>query len=146
MHACLERSGRWGPCRQGQLAAFEQRWRREEDCALAQRLVISDTAQLKWNEVEWLAARRVLTWMRLVRAGAVHRARSQNPAWRAARAAWRERRYYHALPHASIPGERHERVATWTQSRRDQQQRGKTVPRLACFGIVKFVARCHETK
>ena len=103
-------------------AAFEQRWRREEDCALAQRLVISDTAQLKWNEVEWLAARRVLTWMRLVRAGAVHRARSQNPAWRAARAAWRERRYYHALPHASMPGERHERVATWTQSRRDQQQ------------------------
>ena len=103
-------------------AAFEQRWRREEDCALAQRLVISDTAQLKWNEVEWLAARRVLTWMRLVRAGAVHRARSQNPAWRAARAAWRERRYYHALPHASMPGERHERVATWRQRRRDQQQ------------------------
>ena len=51
--------------------AFEQRWRREEEggrrtvclsvCALAQRLVISDTAQHKWSEVEWLAARRVLT-------------------------------------------------------------------------------------
>ena len=38
------------------------------------------------------------------------------------RAAWRERRYYHALPHASMPGERHERVAAWTQRRRDQQQ------------------------
>ena len=81
-------------------AAFEQRWRREEDCALARRLVIGSAAQQRWGEAEWLAARRVLTWMRLVRAGAVHRARSQNPAWRAARANWRERRYYHALPHA----------------------------------------------
>ena len=105
-------------------AAFEQRWRREEDCALAQRLVISDKAQHTWNGVEWLAARRVLTWMRLVRAGAVHRARSQSPAWRAARAAWRERRYYHALPHATGPDLRHERLAVRTAQRTAVAERG----------------------
>ena len=103
-------------------AAFEQRWRREEDCALARRLVIGSAAQQRWGEAEWLAARRVLTWMRLVRAGAVHRARSQNPAWRAARANWRERRYYHALPHACVPGEHHARMVARAQHRSEQLQ------------------------
>lgn len=103
-------------------AAFEQRWRRGEDCVLAQRLVIGKAAARRWGEVEWLPARRVLTWMRLVRAGAVHRARSHNPVWRAARAAWRERRYYHPLQHACVPGDRHARVQGWTQHRSEQQQ------------------------
>ena len=58
-------------------AKFAQQWRRGEDCALARRLRISERALQRWGEVEWLAARRVLTWMRLVRAGAVHRERER---------------------------------------------------------------------
>ena len=59
-------------------AKFAQQGRREEDCALARRLRISERALQRWGEVEWLAARRVLTWMRLVRAGAVHRKRARH--------------------------------------------------------------------
>ena len=81
-------------------AKFAQQWRRGEDCALARRLHISDRAMQQWGEVEWLAARRVLTWMRLVRAGAVHRKRTRCADWQTARARWRMQRYYHSLPHA----------------------------------------------
>ena len=66
-------------------AAFDQRWARGEDCALARRVRITEAALRKWGEVEWLVARRVLTWQRLVRAGAVHRKRRRNSAWLAAR-------------------------------------------------------------
>ena len=106
-------------------AKFAQQWRRGEDCALARRLHISARAVRQWGEVEWLAARRVLTWMRLVRAGEVRRKRARRAAWQAARAQWRMRRHYHGLPHAAHVVEtagRDARAAQRPQRRAEQQR------------------------
>ena len=104
-------------------AAFDQRWERGEDCALAQRARISAEALRKWGEVEWLAARRVLTWQRLVRAGAVHRKRRRNPTWRAKREEEHRRAWYSCLPHAQghESRARDEQVARWQRGRAQQQ-------------------------
>ena len=108
-------------------AEFDQRWARGEDCALARRVRIREAALRKWGEVEWLAARRVLTWQRLVRAGSVHRKRRRNPAWRAAREAEHRRAWYSCLPHAQghESHEHDEQVARWQRSREQQQQAQK---------------------
>ena len=74
-------------------------------------------------------ARRVLTWQRLVRAGAVHRKRRRNPAWRAAREAERGRAcaWYNAS--RTRAGARDEEdiaaLASWIESAGTRtQQRG----------------------
>ena len=105
-------------------AAFDQRWARGEDCALARRLRIGEGALRKWGEVEWLAVRRLLTWQRLVRAGHVHRMRRRSPAWQAAREAAHRSAWYSCLPHAQghDTHEHDEQVAQWRRAREQQQQ------------------------
>ena len=82
-------------------ARFDQNWRRGDDCALARRLVINERALKQWGEVEWHPARFVMTWMRTVRAGAVHRLRAASPVWQRARTQWRRHWRYHGMPNAA---------------------------------------------
>ena len=62
-------------------ARWEMLWRRGVDCQLSRRLNITQAALARWDE-EWHPARRLLTWMRLVRAGSVRRARVRSSTWR----------------------------------------------------------------
>ena len=80
-------------------AKWEMAWRRGVTCQLSRRLHISQAALTRWDE-EWHPARRLLTWMRLVRASTVARARTQSHTWQSTQAAWREQRYYHGQPQA----------------------------------------------
>ncbi len=108
-------------------AAFDQRWERGSDCALAQRLHISGPALRQWGEREWLAVKRVLTWQRLVRAGDVRRMRRRNHAWHAAREVEHRRLWYSALPHTQGHDThgRDEQVARWRHSRERQHASGR---------------------
>ena len=113
-------------------SAFDQRWRRADDCELARKLHISDAALLRWGEEEWMPVRFVLAWMRLVRAGRVHRRRQRNPEWRAARELWRRQRYYSNL-HTQVEPEaagrdaradsRPQHRTEWLQGQQQKKQR-----------------------
>ena len=101
-------------------AKWEMQWRRGVDCQLARRLVITQAALARWDE-EWHPVRRLLTWMRLIRASHVRRARGRSDTWRQAQTAWREQRYYHGQPQAVQHTPRDTR-ATERQGRRDTRQ------------------------
>ena len=100
-------------------AKWEMQWRRGVDCQLARRLVITQAALARWDE-EWHPVRRLLTWLRLIRASHVRRARGRSDTWRQAQATWREQRYYHGQPQAVQHTPRDTR-ATERQERRDTQ-------------------------
>ena len=103
-------------------ARFDQRWARGDDCPLARRLAINTAALTRWGEAEWLPARLILSWMRLVRAGAVRRARERAPAHRAAWAARCHAAYECTLPHLVAHDERGERAAARGQGRLQRQR------------------------
>ena len=79
-----------------------------------------------------MSVRFVLTWMRLVRAGRVHRRRQRNPEWRAAREHWRRQRYYSNL-HTRVEPEaagrdaradsRPQHRTEWLQGQQQKKQR-----------------------
>jgi len=117
-------------------AAWEQRWRRGEECGLGKRLAFPvvlpegnvsgepiHVVRQGWQEKAW-AARFVLTWMRLIRAGVVRAKRRRSKEYLERQVEREKRLFYSARPRAQsfAATVRDERVGEWVQQRRRQQQ------------------------
>ena len=106
-------------------------------CALARRLAFrgaykaGSDEQQQWQPGTWACA-FVLTWMRLVRAGAIRSARTHVEAWVAAQAARRRRLAESVSEYGRVAGGqggRDARAAAWADQRRLQQERDATTKR-----------------